>query len=217
MSGQGFGPGDLDEFGCPVWIAELGWQEHADPNHLVHVVRHLDPADALVLLGADRQAIKPCVLPTERPDSSTIPRAAIGPADPTAVLIAGRTGDWTFVYDDLGYTLFSFHLPERPPPLAAQTLSTEGGIAATSNTTINGQTGFAYAVDGTIEVVLDSFELAEPDGDLPAEVRAAIDAAGRFDADEDIHINMRVLCALAGLPRTLDDLRATPLLIAPLN
>ncbi|MFD2421458.1 hypothetical protein [Amycolatopsis pigmentata] len=44
MPTPGFEPGTLDEIGCPVWISDLA---NDDPNHLVHVVRDLEPAEAL--------------------------------------------------------------------------------------------------------------------------------------------------------------------------
>jgi hypothetical protein len=89
--------------GYPAWIAGLQCEE---PNHTVLVVRDLDPDSALQLLGVPPEEIRPCELPAERPDESTsLPRAAFDTEDDTgAVLLAGRIGDWTFIYDDGGIT-----------------------------------------------------------------------------------------------------------------
>lgn len=215
MSTPGFGPDTLDESGCPVWISELA---NDDPNHLVHVVRDLEPADALELLGAARQSITSCDLPAERPDQWTsLPRAAIRPPlNPTAVLLAGRIGDWTFIYDDLGLTL-GLPQPERPPLETAQVLSSTGKVAATGYVTINGHAGFIYAVDGDLLTRQELFALAELADDTPTEVRAAFEPAGTFDIEFDDYVSMRALCVLARLPRMLEDFRKIPLLVAPLG
>jgi hypothetical protein len=205
MATPGFEPGTLDESGCPVWISELA---NDDPNHLVHVVRGLDPADALTLLGADRQSITSCELPAERPDYWTsLPRAAIAPLAPTCVLMAGRIRGWTFIYDDLGLTLGE----------GAQALSGDGRVAATGYATITGHAGFLYAVDSDLLTNQELLALADLDDDTPAEARAAFESAGSFDPEYDDHVSMRAVCVLAGLPSTLSDLRQIPLLVAPLD
>jgi hypothetical protein len=99
-------------------------------------------------------------------------------------------------------------------------LSIKGGVAATGNVTINGQVGFTYAVDGEIPTDHCEYELRADDlGDgAPVAVRAAIEAAGTFDAEQaDEGFTLRMICAIAGLPRTLDELRQVPLLIAPFD
>ena len=48
MATPGFPPGTLDDLGCPVWLTNLADE---DPNHTVHMVRDLDPTDALLSLG----------------------------------------------------------------------------------------------------------------------------------------------------------------------
>jgi hypothetical protein len=228
MPAPGFRPNTLAEDGCPVWIGELA---NDDPNHLVHVVRGLEPADALALLGADPQSITACELPARRPDQWTsLPRAAISPLDPLAVLLAGRTGDWTFIYDDLGLTLF-FDQPGSPPPPpeTAQVLSSNGEVAATGYYTINGHAGFTYAVNGEVLAQVDDGgwltgevlpRLADLADDRLAGVSAAFESAGTISTDSgelDNYASMRAICALAGLPRTMADLRQIPLLVAPLN
>ncbi|MFD9958315.1 hypothetical protein [Amycolatopsis sp. NPDC058986] len=233
MATPGFPPGALDESGFPVWSKELAGD---DPNHLVHVVRDLDPRTALRVLGAEPDRIVPCVLPAAKPDEWTsLPQAALGtdaPEDGT-VLLAGRAGAWTFVYDDAGLTYAA-----GPDDIeAAAVLSAAGGVAAMANWTINGDTGLDYGVDGML--VFSTAEGIDPDLDgdrLPAELRPAVDAAGFFDLadlrasgledpddgiddiDEeylDCGRNWRVVCALAGFRLTLDDLRRLPLLMAP--
>lgn len=214
MPTPGFEPDTLDESGCPVWISDLAVD---DPNHLVQVVRDLEPEEALELLGAERQAIAPCELPPKRPDAWTsLPRAAIGPVNPTAVLLAGRVGDWTFVYDDLGLTL-NLWQPEERPLEAAQVLSGKGKTAATSYVTITGHAGFVYAADGDVMTNQELFGPDELDEDTPAEIRAVLEQAGTFETDFDDYLGMRAICLLAELPRTLQDLRRIPLLVAPLE
>jgi hypothetical protein len=66
MPTPGFPAGTLDEDGFPVWITDLAVH---DPNHTVHVVRGLAPADALQILGARPGIITPCQLPGQ-PGSS---------------------------------------------------------------------------------------------------------------------------------------------------
>jgi hypothetical protein len=137
MPAPGFAPGTLNQGGYPAWIADLGSREAA--NHTVHVISDLEPAVALQLLGAEQYLITPCQLPAGRHDRSTsLPRAAIGPADCSAVLLAGRIGAWTFVYDDAGLT--SFPAGHAPP---AKLLSAYGRTAATSTTTLNACTDLA--------------------------------------------------------------------------
>ena len=221
MRTSGFPGGTLDEDGFPVWITDLA---APDPNHTVHVVRGLAPADALQMLGARPGVITPCQLPARRSDEHTsLPQAAIGPASGGAVLLAGQIGSWTFVYDDLGLTAHGED-PEYPSRFAppAKMLSARGRVAATSTWTINADTFLAYAVDG--DLLLDVAEDVDPAAeDIPAGLRAAIDAAGTFgpgdgeDGELNCGNNMRVLCALAGLSLTLDDLRQISLLAAPLG
>jgi hypothetical protein len=209
-----FTPDQLANDGSPTWLNALAG-EGSDPNHLVHVVRHLDPADALELLGVDRQEIRPCVLPDREPaDRASLARTAIAPLDPIVVLIAGRVGEWTFVYDDLGETGYLWHLEPRPPVNATAALSAEGEVAATASVSITGHTGFTYAVGGYIEFLHSAvvFDPADFDTEPPAEVRTVMDAAG---AAADDGITMRMICALAGLPRTLGELRDVQLVIAP--
>jgi len=172
------------------------------------------------MLGVDPTEIRPAELPTRQPgDLTSLARAAIHPLDPVVVLIAARTGDWTLIYDDLGETSFQWLRPERPPLNTTATLSGMGKVAATSSIAVTGQAEFTYAVDGEILVMSGDpvFSATDLDKDAPPEVRLAIEAAGTFEAGEDIGLGMRTICALAGLPRTLDQLRQLPLLLAPLE
>jgi hypothetical protein len=218
MPTPGFPAGTLDEDGFPIWITDLAV---ADPNHTVHVVRGPAPADALQMLGARPGVITSCQLPARRPDEHTsLPQAAIGSVSGGAVLLAGQIGFWTFVYDDLGLTAHGED-PDGPVRFAppARMLSADGREAATSTWTINADTFLAYAVDG--DLLLDAAEDVDPAAqDIPARLQAAIDAAGTLgsgDGEPDCGINLRVLCALAGLNLTLADLRQVPLLAAPLG
>ncbi|MGX7828847.1 DUF6461 domain-containing protein [Actinokineospora sp. 24-640] len=203
----------LDDSGVPTWVAALGDQAH-DPNHLVHVVRDLEPAEALELLGAAPASVRRGVVPDERGGHHSLARAALHPWDPTAALVAARVGDWTFVYDDLGETLFLWQVCDRPPLNATAELSRRGEVAATANVTLDGRSQFAYAVGGDIVFHAESHELAEDAGSGPAEVRAAVrDVTG----GHHLGLPMRALCALAGLPRTLAEVRALPLLVGAVD
>jgi hypothetical protein len=216
MQGYSFGPETVDEEGCPRWITEIASE---NPNHLVHVVRDVEPARALALLGADPQSIRPCELPDERPDEWTsLAKAAIFPNAPETVLVAGRVEGWTFVYDDLGSTLFLWHLPERPPLNGTETLSAEGAVAATSHRDINGNSGFQYAVGGQTMVWAEALdEVRELGEEAPPEIQVAVGVAGASESDEDHGGNMRMICALAGLPFTMEELRRIPLLVGELD
>jgi hypothetical protein len=219
MPTPGFPAGTLTEGGFPAWIMGLADE---DPNHTVHVVRDLAPTEAMQVLGAKPGMIAPCQLPAQRPDRViSLPRAAIAPTDSGSVLLAGQIGVWTFIYDDMGLTAFMVsdeRQHEVAPP--AKMLSVGGREAATSTWTIDADTNLAYAVDG--ELLLEVGEdLEAAQDDIPAGLHGAVEAAGHFesgDGDEfDSGINMRVLCALAGLNARLDDLRHVPLLAAPFS
>lgn len=103
MPAPGFPPHTLDDDGCPIWITELAGQ---DPNHTLHVVRGLEPAAALEAVGAKPHLFRPCELPQRKPDEWTSLPAAALEIDPgeCAALLAGRVGEWTFVYEDAGAT-----------------------------------------------------------------------------------------------------------------
>ena len=66
----------------------------------------------------------------------------------------------------------------------------------------------------------DELDLEVYGHDVPEGLRAAVEAAGIFESDDldedefDSAVNMRVVCALAQLHGTLDDLRRVPLLAA---
>jgi hypothetical protein len=213
MPTPAFPPNTLDPEGEPTWLVELASE---DPNHTLHVVKNLEPAEALERLGANPRLFRPCELPATRPNAHTsLPGAAldIGPGN-SAALLAGRLGEWTFVYDDAGYTFPEEHtIP----------LSADGRTAASSLYTINADASLSYAVNGEqlTYINVDDLDLEEDVPDMPAELRAAFDAAGVVDiegaepGEADYTIAMRVVCALAGLTFTLDDLRRIPLLGTP--
>ncbi|WP_024806259.1 DUF6461 domain-containing protein [Nocardia sp. BMG51109] len=213
MATPGFPPNTLDDEGCPLWISGLA---DDDPNHSVHVVRGLEPAAALEALGADPRLIQPCELPERKPDGwrASLPAAALGiePELGDMTLLAGRVGEWTFVYDDAGATFGDVHV-----------LSAAGRIAATSHFSINADASLTYYADGDelAWINVDDLDLETDPAEMPPELRAAFEAAGSVELDylepgePDFDICMRVVSALAGMPWTLDDLRRIPLLVAP--
>lgn len=209
ISAPGFPSNTLDARGTPIWVSELA---HDEPNHILHVVRDLEPAAALEALGAQPRHFRPCELPIAKPDGLTsMPAAALGVTSRTsAVLLSGRVGAWTFVYDDSGFTSMDGSIE----------LSADGRTAATSMYFHYADIALTYAVDGR-QLHLwttDDLDLTADLAQLPADLRAAFDAAGTTGLDEadpgrpDDAILMRVACALAGLVGTLDDLRRIPLL-----
>ncbi|MFG2196879.1 DUF6461 domain-containing protein [Streptomyces sp. NPDC048639] len=212
MPTPGFPPNTLDDEGTPLWISELADE---DPHHSVHVVRDLEPAAALEMLGANPTLFRSCELPDARTDGgASLPAAVLGIEPGThAALLAGRIGAWTFVYDD---SLFTEHDHTEP-------LSANGRAAATSTYSINADANFAYAVDGEMlaHINVDDLDLEKDLPDMPAELRAAFEAAGTVEhdyldpGDPDYDIGMRAICALAGLHCTLEDLRRIPLLVTP--
>ncbi|MFI1398183.1 hypothetical protein [Streptomyces sp. NPDC020681] len=209
---KAFEPHELDAFGSPLWLTAVA--NHDDPNHLVHVVRGVDAAYALTALGVSAYSIVPCNLPEQRPKAGiSLPRAALHPVNPMAALLAAQIGEWTFIYDDLGYTLF----PQGPQQTGAQLLSAAGTAAATSYWTVTGDQGFLYAIGGRL--LVDEMFLTEsrvPAG-APPELRAAVSAADVGGADLRQQINMRVISALAGIPSTLEELRELSLFVAPVD
>ncbi|QWF83351.1 DUF6461 domain-containing protein [Amycolatopsis sp. CA-230715] len=204
-----FPPNTLSDEGNPLWIDELA---NADPNHAVHVVRDLEPAEALKRLGANPESFRSVELPDSKPsDHHSLPSTALGIEPGTgAALLAGRIGDWTFVYDDSGYT--------NDDTLLA--LSDGGRSAATSYFSINADASLTYAVDGEqlAWVNIDDLDLETDLPEMPAELRAAFEAAGTVDLDylepgeADYSIAMRAVCTLSGLTCTIDDIRRIPLL-----
>ncbi|WP_399895626.1 hypothetical protein ACGH7X_39775 [Streptomyces sp. BBFR51] len=213
MPTPGFPPDTLTSEGLPAWIDDLAC---GDPNHILHVARGIEPAKALEALGAEPELIRSVELPDSKPDEwSSLPGAALGVEPGTsAVLLAGRVGEWTFVYDDAGETY---------DDEATSALSRDGRTAATSVYTINGDASFTYAVDSRLVASIDveNLLLEEDLPGMPAELRAAFEAAGIADWEDlepgevDSLIGMRTACALAGLTLTLSDIRRVPLLAVP--
>jgi hypothetical protein len=219
----GFPAGTLSDAGFPRWIDAL---EDEYANSTVHVVRGLPAAEALQVIGARPALFMTCVPPRGQADGQTSPPETVfGQPDCEAVLLAGQVGAWTFVYDSLGDTGYGEDPQRRGSFVSmAELLSAGGREAASSTFSINADTNLFYAVDG--DLLLQAVEEIDPEGDdIPAGLQAAVEAAGKFesagDADEydgpDAAVNMRVVCALAGLHLTLEDLRGIPLIGAPLG
>ncbi|RDI60594.1 hypothetical protein DFR76_115224 [Nocardia pseudobrasiliensis] len=210
MATPGFPTNTLDSEGMPLWISGLASE---DPNHCVHVVRGLEPEAALEALGAEARLFRSCELPADRPDGRiSLPAAALGAqSGDVGTLLAGRVGEWTFVYDDWG---------TADDPVA---LSADGRVAAMSYYSINADASLTYCVDGDriAWINVDDLELDTDLAELPEELRAAFEAAGTVEFDylepgeADFSLCMRAVSALAGMPYTLDELRRIPLLLTP--
>jgi hypothetical protein len=213
MATPGFPPNSLDAEGVPLWISGLAGE---DPNHSVHVVRGLGPAEALEALGAKSRLFRSCELPDGKPKGrSSLPELALGDArgDASATLLAGRIGEWTFVYDDFGATSHD----------ETVVLSAAGRVAATSYFSINADASLTYFADGDelAWVTVDDLVLETDLAEMPGELRAAFEAAGTVElgylepGQPDYAICMRAVSALAGMHCTLEDLRRIPLLVTP--
>lgn len=215
MPAPGFPPNTLDSSGDPIWISELASDV---PHHTLHVVSGLEPAEALETLGTKPRLFQPCELPDRKPaEWMSLPAAALGiESETTAALLAGRIGEWTFVYDDSMETDHE----------NTQSLSVNGRSAATSTFSINSDASLTYAVNGErlAWIDVDSLDLEADLPGMPADLRAAFEAAGIFGLDDDAEpgepdyaICMRAICALAGLTCTVSDLRRIPLLVTALD
>jgi hypothetical protein len=184
------------------------------------VVRGLAPAGALEAIGARPARFMTCVLPGAE---AVPPRQVFGRPGCEAVLLAGQVGDWTFVYDGLGDTGYGEDPHRRYAFVSmAEILSAGAREAASGTFTIEADTSLSYAADGRL--LLDAGEPLDPGEDyIPSGLRAAVEAAGTFgpagerNRGPDLAVNIRVVCALAGLTLTPKDLRALPLTGAPLG
>lgn len=205
----GFIPEALDEGGAPRWLSELATR---DPNHLLHVVRGLDPQAAMEFVGGRVvRRLAPNELPTQRPDEwSTVMHAAVGADRMTDLLVAGQHDGWTFVYDASGVTGDT-----ADHQLMAVGLSQDGRTAATSIFTINADESFGYAEDGEILChITEPYDAESYDEETPEVIRPAVLAAiDDEESDHPYYINMRIVCALAGLTFTPAEMRDRPLLI----
>lgn len=201
----------LTDEGLPRWILDLA---SADMQYTVHAVRDLEPARALEVVGVRPGRITTAVLPAGRADRDiSLPRAAAGPTDAFAVLLAGRIGAWTFVFDDSGTT------NDAVEQLATELLAAEGGEAISTTSTINADTDLVYAVKGglvlhTTESLLDTASFEE----VPAALGPAFATAALFDRDQleegtPDTFNERVVCAHTGLWPSLRELRDLPCLL----
>jgi len=212
MAVPGFPLKTLDSEGMPLWISGLAEE---DPNHSVHVVRGLEPAEALEALGAKPRLFRRFELPDELDGWTSLSAAPLefDPDNYSALLLAGRVGEWTFVYDNFGATVH-----DETPELAA-----DGRTAATSMLSINADASMTYFVDKEelAWINVDDLELERDLPTMPDELRAAFAAAGTFDLDylepgeADYSICMRAVCALADMRCILDDLRRIPLVVTP--
>ncbi len=216
MSTQGFPSASLTDEGLPRWIGELSSKDLA---YTVHAVRELEPARALGIIGVRPARITAGVLPSTRPDRWTsLPRAALGPTDAFAVLLAARVGSWTFVFDDSGSTNDS-----GEEQLTTQLLAAEGTEAISTTSTINADTDLMYSLNGELTLhTTESFLDTSGYQEVPAELRAAFEAAKAFDRDQlepgtPDTFNERMVCAHADLRFSLDELRQLPCLIGSLG
>lgn len=219
MPVPGFPAGTLSKLGFPVWIKAL-WGE--DPHFMIHVVRGLTPAGALAAAGARPATFTPYVLPGGQSDGQ--PPPVPGRPGHDVVLLAGQVGPWTFLYDIRGDTGYREDSGQPSSGVTmAEILSAAGREAASGTFTVEAGTSLVYAVDGRL--LLHAAQEVDPEtDDIPAGLQAAVAAAGRFESaadflldGPDMAVNIRVVCALAGLALPLEDLHAIPLTGAPLG
>ncbi|AGL16182.1 DUF6461 domain-containing protein [Actinoplanes sp. N902-109] len=194
--------------GIPDWIDRLAWE---DPNHSLYVVRGLDPAEVIGIVGGEQvRTLAPGELPEDTADewSGVVPHALEAAGGGDLLRVAGRRGDWTFVYDTFG----------GMDGELAKTLSKGGRAAAYVVNSISGISRVDCAEDGSGVYELD--DSYDPDYDqenVPELLRNAIDAAMAVDLEDpdwDLGVNMRIVCALAGLTWTYEEFRQHPLTIA---
>lgn len=220
MTAPQFPPDTLDSAGGPAWLSELG---AGDPHQLVHLVRDLQPLEALEVLGAKLEHLRPCTLPRERADEYTsLPRTALGDAECGAVLLAGRIGDWTFVFDDAGMTseVLDVNGALVTPAVA---LSRTGGAALSLANIFGGPScGLDFAEHGDEVLWTNSDELDGIAPDLEGRLKDALDAAGIVEQDyldpgeRDPDAVLRMGCVLAGITSwTSADIRAADLVMLP--
>ncbi|MCA1189749.1 MULTISPECIES: hypothetical protein [unclassified Saccharopolyspora] len=210
----------LDSGGRPAWITELGAE---DPHQIVHLVRDLQPREALEALGARLAHARPCTLPEERADEhSSLPRTALGETDCASALLAGRIGGWTFVFDDAGHT-DSVSNEQGGLESAALALSRTGGAALSLAHNFDGPCcGLEFAEDGAEVLWTNSDDLEGSLPELPDRIREAVAAAGIVEQDHldpgelDEEAVIRTGCVLAGITGwTSADVRAADLVLVP--
>lgn len=220
MTAPEFPAGTLDSDGCPAWISELG---AGDPHQLVHLVRDLRPLDALEVLGAKLRHVRPCTLPRERADEHTsLPGTALGESDRSAVLLAGRIGGWTFVFDDAGMTS-EVSDADGSLVIPAVALSRVGGAALGLAHNFTGPSrGLVFAEHGAEVLWTNSDDLDTVAPEFEGRLKDAVEAAGiveqdYLDPDErDPDAVIRMGCVLAGITSwTSADIRAAEPVMLP--
>ncbi|WP_243788485.1 hypothetical protein [Saccharopolyspora gloriosae] len=220
MTAPEFPAGALDSGGCPAWISDLGAE---DPHQTVHLVRDLRPLDALEVLGAKLKHVRPCTLPAERADEHTsLPRTAFGEADCSSVLLAGRIGDWTFVFDDAGMATEVWDAAGGLES-AAVALSRGGGAALSlAHDSAGPSCGLEFAEHGAQVLWTNSDDLDAIAPDLEGRLKDAVDAAGIVEQDyldpgeRDPDAVIRTGCVLAGITSwTSADIRAADPVMLP--
>ena len=220
MSAPAFPAAALDSAGCPAWISELG---AADPHQVVHLVRDLQPREALEVLGGRLEHARPCTLPAERADGhSSLPRTALGEADCASALLAGRIGGWTFVFDDAGHT-GSVSDERGRFESAAVALSRSGGAALGLAHNFSGPScALDFAEHGADVLCTNSDDIDFDVPGLSGGLREAVEAAGIVEqeyldpGERDPEAVIRTGCVLAGITGwTLADVRAADLVLLP--
>ncbi|GAB2685711.1 hypothetical protein GCM10027271_55480 [Saccharopolyspora gloriosae] len=220
MTAPTFPADTLDSEGGPAWISDLGAE---DPHQLVHLVRDLQPLEALEVLGAKLRHVRPCTLPPERSDEHTsLPRTALGDVECSAVLLAGRIGGWTFVLDDAGMTSEVSGVDGAlvDPAVA---LSRTGGSALTLANNFSGPScGLVFAEHGEEVLWTNSDDLDGIAPELEGRLKDAVEAAGIVEQDyldpgeRDPEAVIRMGCALAGITSwTSADVRGADLVMLP--
>ncbi|GAB3275219.1 hypothetical protein GCM10027456_65670 [Kineosporia babensis] len=204
----------LDETGGVRWAT----QASQSLGFGLHVVRDLEPRQALVMVGGKFvRELDPGELPA-RPDGNwlNVLHQATGTTDEGALILAGQgTSGWSFAFDLSGLTAMDdeFDLPGMPgstfrAKIVAQ-LPPGPLTRALFSCSVNGDEHLMFS-DGSEDSM---FRLAWtdtlPPEEFPPPLRPAAEAAGVHpdENDFDTYQGLRTICALAGLAWTPEEFR----------
>ncbi|MFK0132406.1 hypothetical protein ACIQRZ_18880 [Streptomyces rubiginosohelvolus] len=212
LSLPGFPSRLLDQHGLPLWISDL--TTPADRTEVLHVVRDLHPVDAIRNMVADADFIHPLESRSARHfQGNPISEAIANGEDCEGVIMAGLSGRWTFLYDNMGLASSGFE---------TQDFSERGGISAMVEQSINGFSRLCYSTEGrrATAIIHEDFDPGVDLARMPSELADACAAASRYKANDaipkatDINMFTRALCIMADLIFASEQLNNVPLWIA---